>query len=77
MKIFDVIIFFFFSTLRTIQQKTVKTTYLRPLGARKLAEGKALLECFGSFFSERWQSTMFQIFPSTRVSFLKYTEVLM
>ena len=36
--IFDVIIFF---KLRTIQQKTVKPTYLCPLGARKLAEGKA------------------------------------
>ena len=33
---FDVIIFF---ELRTIQQKTVKPTYLCPLGARKLAEG--------------------------------------
>ena len=37
MQIFDVIIFF---KLRTIQQKTVKPTYLCPLGARKLAEGK-------------------------------------
>ena len=37
MQIFDVIIFF---ELRTIQQKTVKPTYLCPLGARKLAEGK-------------------------------------
>ena len=39
MQIFDVIIFF---KLRTIQQKTVKPTYLCPLGARKLAEGKGL-----------------------------------
>ena len=42
MQIFDVIIFF------ELQQKTVKPTYLCPLGARKLAEGKghetALLE---------------------------------
>ena len=37
MQIFDEIIFF---ELRTIQQKTVKPTYLCPLGARKLAEGK-------------------------------------
>ena len=37
MQIFDAIIFF---KLRTIQQKTVKPTYLCPLGARKLAEGK-------------------------------------
>ena len=37
MQIFDVIIFF---KLRTIQQKTVRPTYLCPLGARKLAEGK-------------------------------------
>ena len=37
MQIFDVIIFF---ELRTIQQKTVKPTYLCPLGARKMAEGK-------------------------------------
>ena len=37
MQIFDVIIFL---KLRTIQQKTVKPTYLCPLGARKLAEGK-------------------------------------
>ena len=37
MQIFDVIIFF---KLRAIQQKTVKPTYLCPLGARKLAEGK-------------------------------------
>ena len=37
MHIFDVIIFF---ELRTIQQKTVKPTYLSPFGARKLAEGK-------------------------------------
>ena len=37
MQILDVIIFF---ELRTIQQKTVKPTYLCPLGARKLAEGK-------------------------------------
>ena len=36
MQIFDVIIFF---ELGTIQQKTVKPTYLCPL-ARKLAEGK-------------------------------------
>ena len=34
MQIFDVIIFF---ELRTIQKKTVKPTYLCPLGARKLA----------------------------------------
>ena len=37
-QIFDVIIFF---KLRKIQQKTVKPTYLCPLGARKLEEGKA------------------------------------
>ena len=37
MQIFDVIIFF---EQRTIQQKTVKSTYLCLLGARKLAEGK-------------------------------------
>ena len=36
-KIFDVIIFF---KLHTIQQKTVKPTYLCQLDARKLAEGK-------------------------------------
>ena len=34
---FDVIIFF---KLRTKQQKTVKPTYLCPLGATKLAEEK-------------------------------------
>ena len=39
MQIFDVIISF---ELRTIQQKTVKPTYLCPLGARKLAEGKGM-----------------------------------
>ena len=39
MQIFDVIILF---ELRTIQQKTVKPTYLCPLGARKLAEGKEI-----------------------------------
>ena len=39
MQIVDVIIFF---ELRTIQQKTVIPTYLCPLGARKLAEGKGL-----------------------------------
>ena len=37
MHIFDVIIFF---KLHTIQQKMVQPTYLCPLGARKLAEGK-------------------------------------
>ena len=37
MQIFEVILFF---KLRTIQQKTVKATYLCPLDARKLAEGK-------------------------------------
>ena len=37
MQLFDIIIFF---ELRKIQQKTVKPTYLCPLGARKLAEGK-------------------------------------
>ena len=37
MQIFNVIIFF---RLHTIQQKTVKPTYLCPFGARKLAEGK-------------------------------------
>ena len=37
MQVFDEIIFF---EVRTIQQKTVKPTYLCPLGARKLAEGK-------------------------------------
>ena len=37
MQIFDVIIFF---KLRTIQQKTVKPTYLCPLGARKLVKKK-------------------------------------
>ena len=37
MQIFEVILFF---ELRTIQQKTVKPTYLCPLDARKLAEGK-------------------------------------
>ena len=37
MQIFDGIIF---CNLRTIQQKTVKPTYLCPLGARNLAEGK-------------------------------------
>ena len=37
MQIFDVFIFF---QLHTKQQKTVKPTYLCPLGARKLAEGK-------------------------------------
>ena len=37
MDIFDVIIFF---GLRMIPQKTVKPTYLGPLDARKLAEGK-------------------------------------
>ena len=37
MKSFDVIVFL---KLRTIQQKTVKPTYLCPSGARKLAEGK-------------------------------------
>ena len=42
MHIFDVIIFF---ELRTIQQKTVKPTYLCPLGARKLAEGKRARDC--------------------------------
>ena len=36
-QIFDVIIFF---KLRTIQQKTVKPTYLCSLGAKKLAKGK-------------------------------------
>ena len=92
MQIFDVIIFF---KLRTIQQKTVKPTYLCPLGARKLAEGKghetacivrsskkddyiqkyarfvlfrlikkrsSNLVCVLILFSERWQSTLFQIF---------------
>ena len=86
MQIFDVITFF---KLRTIQQKTVQPTYLCPLGARKLAEGKGhetasdddyienlhvlscfvllksvlLISCvFWIFFSERWQSTLFQIF---------------
>ena len=34
---FEVVLFF---KLRTMQQKTVKPTYLCPLGARKLAEGK-------------------------------------
>ena len=38
MQISDVIIFF---ELRTIQQETVKPTYLCPLGARKLAAEKS------------------------------------
>ena len=50
LQIFEVILF---SKLRTLQQKTVKPTYLCPLDARKLAERKD---------SERWQSTLFQIF---------------
>ena len=54
MHIFDVIIFF---ELRTIQQKTVKPTYLcllDLLGARKLAEGKGFnLLCVLDLFSER------------------------
>ena len=37
MQVLDVIIFF---ELRAVQQKTVKPTYLCPLDARKLAEGK-------------------------------------
>ena len=37
MQIFEVTLFF---KLRTMQQKTVKPTYLCPLDARKLAEGK-------------------------------------
>ena len=73
MQIFDIIIFF---ERRKIQQKTVKPTYLCPLGARKLAEGKGdetvlfrlikkrsfQLLCLLDLFSERWQSTLFQIF---------------
>ena len=43
MQIFDVIIFF---ELRTIQRKTVKPTYLCPLGARKLAETNMHTKCF-------------------------------
>ena len=55
MQIFDVIIFF---ELRTVQQKTVKPTYLCPLGARKLAEGKghetaSVSEFFFSFSEEK------------------------
>ena len=56
-QIFEVINFF---KLRTVQQKTVKPTYLCPLDARKLAEGNGHetaysncsfnLLCFGSFF---------------------------
>ena len=42
MDIFDVIIFF---GLRMIPQKTVKPTYLGPLDARKLAEGKGHDDC--------------------------------
>ena len=76
MQICDVIIFF---ELRTIQQKTVKPTYLCPLGAKELAEGlhrkfarfvlfrlikkrSFNLLCVLDFFSERWQTTLFQIF---------------
>ena len=67
MQIFNVIIFF---KLRTIQQKTVKPTYLCTLGTRKLAEGKGvlikkrsfnLLRVLYLFFPERWQSTLFQV----------------
>ena len=46
MQTFDVIIFF---ELCTIQQKTGKPTYLCPLGARKLAEGKGLHRKFARF----------------------------
>ena len=46
MQIFDVIIFF---KLRSIQQKIVKPTYLCPLEARKLAEGKGHEEEMGTF----------------------------
>ena len=42
MQIFDVIIFF---ELRTIQQRTVKLTYLCPLGARKAGERKRARDC--------------------------------
>ena len=73
MQIFDVILFF---ELRTIQQKTAKPTYLCPLSGRKLAEGKCArfvlfrlikkrsfnLLFVLDLFSERWQSTLFQIF---------------
>ena len=78
MQIFDVIIFF---KLRTIQQKTVNSTYLVSVGFGRLEEGKGLPRKFARFvlfrlikkrsvnllcvldlFSERWQSTLFQIF---------------
>ena len=77
MQIFDVIIFF---KLRTIQQKTVKPTYLCPLEKDDYIENLHVLSCFVFlksvlliscvfwifffflFFSERWQSTLFQMF---------------
>ena len=67
MQIFDVIIFF---ELRTIQQKTVKPTYLCPLGARKLAEGKGhetVSQMYGRLvpnnsWSPTGMSTLFDIF---------------
>ena len=49
MQIFDVIIFF---ELRAIQQKTVKPTYLCPLGARKLAEGFSFIWVFSLINTE-------------------------
>ena len=64
MQIFDVIIFF---ELRTIQQKTVKPTYLCPLGARKLAERKAFPSVVLYVARKRWLQRKFARFVLFRL----------
>ena len=67
--IFNYIHTFFFE-LRTIQQKTVKPTYLCPLGARKLAEGKGHETQTTYLYHSNHQSTSTPSSMTVNVSFV-------
>ena len=67
--IFNYIYTFFFE-LRTKQQKTVKPTYLCPLGARKLAEGKGHETQTTYLYHSNHQSTSTPSSMTVNVSFV-------
>ena len=63
MHIFEESLFFKLHT--TIQQKTVKPTYLVSVRCQEAGSKKRSFNLLYvlDLFSERWQSTLFQIFP--------------
>ena len=71
MQIFDVIIFF---ELRPIQQKTVKPTYLCPLGARKLSKRKKQKKKKKKLFTQNIISLANKILSPKRVIFSQKKE---